>query len=70
MQDQTVYWREASNGLATLPYFLGSSFVDLYYVILAPLIFVGPWFAPHVGARGLCCVFSGRLTTVWGALPW
>lgn len=29
-----MYWREASKGLRTLPYFLGISFVDMYYVFL------------------------------------
>ena len=43
MQDQHQYWREAANGLGTLPYFVGNTLVDLYYVLLAPLLFVGPY---------------------------
>eukprot|EP00892_Ulva_mutabilis_P003872 jgi/Ulvmu1/1857/UM012_0013.1 len=42
-REQQMYWREASKGLRTLPYFLGISFIDMYYVILAPLLFVGPY---------------------------
>lgn len=34
LQEQQMYWREASKGLRTLPYFLGISFVDMYYVVL------------------------------------
>lgn len=34
LQEQHMYWREASKGLQTLPYFLGISLVDMYYVVL------------------------------------
>ena len=65
LQDQTVYWREASNGLATLPYFLGSSFVDLYYIILAPLIFVGAYWHLTLPASSIPIYYLASLAAVW-----
>lgn len=51
MQEQQIYWREASKGLQTLPYFLGISFVDMYYVFLVRCLPLPALRVPHL------CVF-------------
>ena len=38
-----MYWRESASGLSTFPYFIGNSIIDMYYVVIAPLIFLGPY---------------------------
>jgi hypothetical protein len=60
-----VYWREASNGLAALPYFLGSSFVDVYYILLAPLIFVGTYWHLTLPAANILVYYLAFLAAVW-----
>jgi ABC-2 type transporter len=65
VQDQHQYWREASNGLGTLPYFLGNTFVDMYYVLLAPMLFVGPYWNLTLPRTGVISYYWVAAAVVW-----
>ena len=64
-QEQQQYWREAANGLGSLPYFLGNTFVDLYYVVLAPALFVGPYWNLTLPRTGVLAYYLVAAATVW-----
>jgi hypothetical protein len=65
MQDQPQYWREAANGLGSLPYFVGNSFVDLYYVLLAPMLFIGPYWNLTLPQTTVVNYGIVSMATVW-----
>jgi hypothetical protein len=48
--EQLVYWREASAGMSTTAYFLAKNVTHLLFVILSPLVYLGP-FLTFVSAR-------------------
>ena len=60
-----MYWREASNGLGTLPYFLGSTFVDLSYVVLAPMLFIGPYWNLTLPQTTVVSYYAVAAAVVW-----